>query len=159
MEVSRFVEYYFKDDSHLDELKAVAYLHDTLEDTNTTFEEIAYNFNYNVASLVLELTNDQMQKKTLTKKIYLSCKMANMSSYALTIKLLDRLSNVKDLIHADEKFRNRYLKETYYILSHFKKMRRVNKMQEQIINTIYSEMHLYENINNKENTKILSLAS
>ena len=160
VEVAKYVEYYLKDDEHLDELKAVAYLHDTLEDTDTTYEELAYQFDYFIASLVLELTNDEELKNMFTKKLYLAYKMANMSNYALTIKLLDRLANVRDLRNADAVFRKKYLFETKYILKELMSMVKLNDMQKQLVNEIFYSMSTYKNKkSNKQKTRILSLAS
>lgn len=80
----------------LDELMAAAVLHDTLEDTETTFEEIAKEFSPLVASLVYELTSDPKQIEEIGKNQYLTKKMVGMSNYGLLLKLADRLSNVMD---------------------------------------------------------------
>ena len=71
----------------------VSYLHDTLEDTNTTFEELISIFGLKIAYLVKELTNDPDIKENLGKTKYLSIKMKNMDDKALTIKLCDRLDS------------------------------------------------------------------
>jgi (p)ppGpp synthase/HD superfamily hydrolase len=86
----------FKRSTHLDEILAACLLHDTLEDTNTTFIELAKEFTPLVASLVYELTSDEAQIKKMGKKNYLTVKMYGMSSYALVIKLADRLHNISD---------------------------------------------------------------
>lgn len=51
----------FKKSKNLDELICACLLHDTLEDTETDFVELASEFTPLVASLVLELTSDQKQ--------------------------------------------------------------------------------------------------
>lgn len=81
---------------HLEELVSAAILHDTLEDTETNFDEIDVEFTPLVASLVLELTSDQEEVKRVGKNEYLIKKMLNMSYWALILKLCDRLSNVSD---------------------------------------------------------------
>jgi (p)ppGpp synthase/HD superfamily hydrolase len=43
-----------------------------------------------------------------------------MTSYALVIKLADRLHNCSDLATGSEKFRNKYVKETRFILDGLK---------------------------------------
>ena len=91
----------YKISKKLPELIVAGILHDTLEDTNTTFVELATEFSPLVASLVLELTSDPKQIQLLSKKEYLKRKMLGMSSYGLFIKLCDRLSNVMD--HPTEK--------------------------------------------------------
>lgn len=85
-----------KESKVIDELMCAAVLHDTLEDTDTNFDELQKEFSPLIASLVLELTSDPEQIKEIGKNEYLIKKMCGMSSYALVIKLADRLSNVRD---------------------------------------------------------------
>lgn len=99
-------------------------LHDTIEDCYETMEEkkaglheIATLFGFQVASLVEELTLDKSQYGSLGKKEFLAIKMNAMSSYALAIKLCDRLENVTDMKAMNEKFKKRYVSETWYILN------------------------------------------
>jgi len=86
----------YKESKKLEELMVAALLHDTLEDTDATFTEIAEAFSPLVASLVLELTSDPDEIAQIGKNPYLTKKMIGMSSYALVIKLADRLSNILD---------------------------------------------------------------
>jgi len=85
-----------KESKRLEELMVACLLHDTLEDTDTTFEELASEFTPLVASLVHELTSDDDEIERIGKNEYLTKKMTGMSSYALVIKLADRLSNIMD---------------------------------------------------------------
>jgi len=85
-----------KTSKRIEELMAACLLHDTVEDTDTTIEELAREFTPLVAQLVAELTSDPEEIKEIGKTPYLCKKMAAMSKYALTIKLADRLSNVMD---------------------------------------------------------------
>jgi len=86
----------YKKSKRFDELVAAAILHDTLEDTDTNFIELASEFTPLIASLVLELTSDEEQIKLVGKNEYLKKKMLGMSSYGLLLKLVDRLSNIMD---------------------------------------------------------------
>ena len=70
IEVARLVEQ-FKSSKNMTELKVAALLHDTLEDTNATFSEIAMEFSPLIASLVLELTSDSLEIKKTSKCEYL----------------------------------------------------------------------------------------
>lgn len=101
----------FTSDSNL---IAAAYLHDTVEDTDTTLDEIKTEFNARVASIVKELTSSGDGIKELGKQEYLARKMGSMSTDALTLKLTDRLDNVSDAGSA--KFKSKYGKETRFIL-------------------------------------------
>ncbi|MHA1797348.1 MAG: HD domain-containing protein [Candidatus Helarchaeota archaeon] len=110
-----------------DDLIKVAYLHDVLEDTEASYEEIKTNFGERIANLVLELTNDPVEISKLGKTRYLINKINKMSSDALTIKLADRLNNVEDIEETDAKFRKYYVKQTHEILEHLE--RKLNKNQ------------------------------
>lgn len=126
----------FKSTLNMDVLLASAYLHDTLEDTDATYYDIVSKFGPQVASLVLELTTDEDIKKLLGKTKYLEIKMKNMSSWALVIKLCDRLDNVSDLANSDEAFRNRYVKETIEILDYLLNNRELSQTHIAIIKSI-----------------------
>lgn len=73
-----------------------ALLHDTVEDTDTTFEELEENFGVEVKNIVSEVTDD----KTLpyhTRKM-LQVEHAGKCSYkAKLVKLADKLYNLRDL--------------------------------------------------------------
>lgn len=96
LKVSYLLASFKQQSKNMDELLCAALLHDTLEDTNTTFEEISTEFSPLVASIVEELTSDTDDITKVGKKQYLMKKMQGMSSYALTIKLVDRLANLMD---------------------------------------------------------------
>ena len=116
----------FKDSYRIEDLLIAALLHDTLEDTTATYEQIENKFGTMIADIVLELTSDKTMTTTAkNKREYLAGKMINMSSYALVIKLCDRLDNISDLSETSEEFRNRYVSETIYILDEIDKHRDV----------------------------------
>jgi len=99
-------------------LAAAAVLHDTVEDCGVELDEIAKLFGYYVAGLVEELTLDKSKYDTIGKTKYLQQEMCKMSSYALCIKLCDRLDNVEDMQSMDATFRRRYTQETIDILTY-----------------------------------------
>lgn len=119
LRVADSVRYYTQDFPVADREKMIsaAYLHDVIEDTNFNYDSIEDRFSAEVADLVVELTNDDEQKRKLGKKDYLAKKMPNMSEEALIIKLCDRLDNVSDLATTnDTKWVAKYMDETSYIL-------------------------------------------
>lgn len=76
---------------------AAAMLHDTVEDTATTREELAREFGEAVAAVVMEVTDD----KTLTKlerKRQQVVHAAHLSARARLVKLADKLDNLRDLV-------------------------------------------------------------
>ena len=135
----------FKQSKNLENLIISAYLHDTLEDTEATYYDLVEKFGPQVASIVLELTTDIDFKKELGKTKYLEIKMKNMSSWALVIKLCDRLDNVSDLINADETFKDKYIKETLEIISYLVKNRQLSNTQITIIKDILKALSNVEN--------------
>lgn len=69
----------FKKSHRLDDLISAAYLHDTIEDTNTTSQDLVKLFGGLVASLVKELTSDKEEIERVGKSNYLTDKMINMT--------------------------------------------------------------------------------
>ena len=93
---------------------AAATLHDTLEDTKTTYEELVKEFNVNVAQMVLHLTNDKKEMvEAGGKKFYLAKKINTLTSDELLIKLADRIDNITDL--TNDAWSQKYCSETRYI--------------------------------------------
>lgn len=76
-------------------LVAAAYLHDTIEDTGTSYSRLAELFGSSIANIVYALTNDKSVEKK-NKADYLASKMAGMPPDILLIKLCDILANVSD---------------------------------------------------------------
>ncbi len=80
------------------ELLAAAVLHDTIEDTDTTPEEIEHNFGTRVMNIVLEVTDDKSLPKEERKRLQV-VQAAKKSSAARKLKLADKICNVYDIIH------------------------------------------------------------
>lgn len=131
----------YKQSHNLDALISAAYLHDTIEDTDTTHEALHDLFGGLVASLVQELTSDPEQIKKVGKAQYLAHKMAAMSSYALVIKLADRLDNVKDITTAKTpEWRAKYRAETEKILDYIEKHRALSGTHQKLIELIRNKL-------------------
>jgi guanosine-3',5'-bis(diphosphate) 3'-pyrophosphohydrolase len=75
---------------------AAALLHDTVEDTGVSFEDIAANFGETVAGYVRELTDDKSLSKAERKQKQVE-KAPNISKGAKQIKLADKISNIQDV--------------------------------------------------------------
>jgi guanosine-3',5'-bis(diphosphate) 3'-pyrophosphohydrolase len=76
---------------------AAALLHDTIEDTETTPEEIRGQFGEAVAGMVEEVTDVKWLTKRSRKKIQVA-RAARSSNGAKLIKLADKISNVRDIL-------------------------------------------------------------
>ncbi len=75
------------------------WLHDTIEDTETTKEEIEEKFGINVANLVHAVTNESGEnRKERHLKTY--PKIRNTED-AITVKLADRIANIEQAISHD----------------------------------------------------------
>lgn len=73
-----------------------ALLHDTVEDTETTLEELELRFGAEVAATVAEVTNDESLPKAEQKRLQVA-KAASKSPAAKLVKLADKISNLRDL--------------------------------------------------------------
>ena len=78
------------------EVLAAALLHDTLEDTETTVEELIDNFGERVCSLVEEVTDDKTLPKFERKQRQID-HAKELTDGAALIKLGDKISNVTDI--------------------------------------------------------------
>lgn len=76
-----------------------ALLHDTVEDTQTTFNEIEEKFGKKVASYVRELTDDKSLGAEVRKRLQI-VNASHKSEGAAQIKLADKLYNLNDLLKA-----------------------------------------------------------
>ncbi|MGE0825773.1 MAG: HD domain-containing protein [Candidatus Binatia bacterium] len=74
-----------------------AILHDTLEDTQTTTEELEVRFGPEVRQVVEEVTDDKRLPKTERKRLQIE-HAPGMSARAKTIKLADKISNILGII-------------------------------------------------------------
>lgn len=76
---------------------AAALLHDTIEDTETDYEELRGQFGDDVAEIVAEVTDTKWLQKASRKRLQIS-KAARASSGAKLVKLADKISNLRDII-------------------------------------------------------------
>ena len=86
----------YKKSNKLAEIISIAILHDTIEDTEATYEEIEKEFGKMIADTVFELTNNEEECSKIGKEEYLKKKLLDLSSYALYIKLADMYCNILD---------------------------------------------------------------
>ncbi len=121
-------------------LAAGALLHDILEDTYTSYKELCDRFGIVVASLVMEVTSSGFMPKLVGKRFYLAHKMQYMSSYALVIKLADRLDNLTDMrAVALEKIKRTYF-DTIYMINYLEGKRNLTDPQKNLITAIRGKL-------------------
>ena len=75
-----------------------AILHDTIEDTETTKEEITKLFGERVCGMVLEVTDDKSLPKA-TRKLKQIEHAPHISDGAKQVKLCDKISNITDVMN------------------------------------------------------------
>ena len=74
-----------------------AILHDTIEDTDASLEEIGLLFGENVLKIVEEVTDDKRLPRKVRKKLQIEC--GRSKSYeARLIKIADKIDNLNDLM-------------------------------------------------------------
>jgi guanosine-3',5'-bis(diphosphate) 3'-pyrophosphohydrolase len=78
------------------EILAAAILHDTVEDTETTPDELEQAFGARVRGLVAEVTDDKSLPKDVRKRLQ-SEHAPQLSREAKQIKLADKISNVREI--------------------------------------------------------------
>lgn len=104
---------------HTEEMIAAALLHDTVEDTNTSLEEINNEFGAVVAELVEMLTDvskpedgSRQRRKSLDRK-----HTARAMPEAKTIKLADLIHNSQSILEHDPEFAKVYMAEKQLLLN------------------------------------------
>jgi GTP diphosphokinase / guanosine-3',5'-bis(diphosphate) 3'-diphosphatase len=73
-----------------------ALLHDTIEDTETTEDELRKRFGDKVTSIVLEVTDDKTLPKAERKRLQIE-HAPHISREAKLVKLADKISNLRDV--------------------------------------------------------------
>lgn len=86
----------YKESKNIEAIMQAAILHDTVEDCDVTYQQIADQFGCMTAGLVAELTNDEAEIERLGKEAYINRKLLMLTSYGLVIKLADMLDNASD---------------------------------------------------------------
>jgi len=75
-----------------------AVLHDTVEDTETSYEELREHFGQAVADVVMEVTDDTSLPKAERKRRQVE-HAPHMSKRAALVKLADKTCNLRDVAH------------------------------------------------------------
>jgi GTP diphosphokinase / guanosine-3',5'-bis(diphosphate) 3'-diphosphatase len=75
---------------------AAAVLHDTIEDTQTTREEVQELFGADVAGVVAEVTDDKTLRKEERKRLQIE-HAPHLTRRAKLVKLADKICNVRDV--------------------------------------------------------------
>lgn len=102
------------EDGASDDLVTAALLHDTIEDTGTTREEIAQSFNQHVADLVVSVS--EVRERDGAKLSWKECKteyldrLASATDETLVIAIADKIENVESRAEEFIKYGESFLK-------------------------------------------------
>ncbi len=73
-----------------------AVLHDTIEDTETTYQELREHFGTEIANVVMEVTDDKLLEKAERKERQV-VHAPHLSERAKLVKLADKICNLRDI--------------------------------------------------------------
>lgn len=76
---------------------AAALLHDTIEDTQTTVDELTQAFGPEIAAIVAEVTDDTSLQKQERKRLQIE-HAPQLSRSAKLVKLADKICNLRDVV-------------------------------------------------------------
>ncbi len=84
---------------HITDIRVIcsALLHDTVEDTEATAEELIIEFGQEISDIVMEVTDDKSITVKQTRKQLQIEHASIISDQAKLIKLADKISNLRDL--------------------------------------------------------------
>lgn len=95
-----------------------ALLHDTLEDTELTYQDIVAKLGFAVGDMVMELTTRAVpDEKRSGRMLRERMRLADASPTVQTIKLADMLDNMPTIIKYDSKFAKVYMAEKAELLA------------------------------------------
>jgi guanosine-3',5'-bis(diphosphate) 3'-pyrophosphohydrolase len=91
-----------------------AILHDTIEDTETTPDEIRTLFGEEILKVVLEVTDDKSLPSPVRKQLQID-HAPHISPEAKLVKLADKICNLYDLIHSPPRMWTLRRRQTYLL--------------------------------------------
>ena len=125
------------------EVFIAAILHDTIEDTDVSYNIIKKEFNKSVADLVQAVTSNKKEIKVIGKPEYLLKKMINISDNELLIKLADRLHNLEDINSVSSDFATKMIQQTTFILQGLRDKRSLTNQHKKLIRKINKQIQSY----------------
>jgi guanosine-3',5'-bis(diphosphate) 3'-pyrophosphohydrolase len=86
-------------EGHVTDIETIcgALLHDTVEDTQTSPEELECEFGHTICNIVMEVTDDKTLPKAERKQAQID-HAAHISDKAKLVKLADKISNLRDIL-------------------------------------------------------------
>jgi guanosine-3',5'-bis(diphosphate) 3'-pyrophosphohydrolase len=96
---------------YTDAMLAAALLHDTIEDTPVTRDDIERTFGPDVSALVWDLTDQCHAGNRATRKAAEAARLGTIAPEAQTVKLADMISNMRSIVPNDPGFAVVFLRE------------------------------------------------
>jgi len=121
-----------------------ALLHDTIEDTETTPEELKAIFGEKIASIVMEVTDDKNLPKAQRKALQIE-HAAHASMEAKLVKLADKICNLRDILTNPPSGWDLPRKQEYFAWSYavVAGVRGTNSKLEKVFDVIMQEGQVY----------------
>jgi (p)ppGpp synthase/HD superfamily hydrolase len=118
------------------EMIAAAWLHDTVEDTGVTLQDIETEFGHEISNLVADLTDVSRPRdgNRAVRKAIDREHIAQAASRAKTIKLADLIDNCRDICRYDPGFARVYIKEAAALMEVLKEGHQ--RLYEQALNVL-----------------------
>ena len=83
---------------HDENILIAAILHDVIEDTDASYEEISKEFSPEVADIVIEVTDDKELPYAIRKELQVKG-ASSLSRDAKKIKIADKICNIRDIVN------------------------------------------------------------
>jgi len=90
-------------------IMAAAWLHDTVEDTETTYTELVSEFGHEISDIVFAVTSEPGENRAA--KFRKTALKIQSNQKALIVKLADRIANTEASLETNRKLYNMYSKE------------------------------------------------
>ncbi|XP_046347397.2 guanosine-3',5'-bis(diphosphate) 3'-pyrophosphohydrolase MESH1-like [Haliotis rufescens] len=139
------VAYILTEEAGITDLSVIqtALLHDTVEDTSTTFDEIEAEFGKEVRDLVAELSDDKTLMKEDRKRLQIE-HAPHASPKAKLVKLADKLYNLRDLQRTTPRGWSQKRLEDYFIWAArvVAGLRGTNRTMEDALDNIFKERNV-----------------
>lgn len=101
---------------HTDTMVCAALLHDVVEDTPVTLDDVRRGFGDEVAAIVDALTERRIAGNRSARKECEAARLARASSAAKTVKLADLIDNCESIVAGDAGFARLFLAEMQRLL-------------------------------------------
>ena len=119
---------------------AAALLHDTVEDTDATVEDIKELFGKEIMAIVIEVTDDKSLSSSERKRLQIE-NAAHISQEAKLVKLADKICNLQDMLERPPVKWSLQRKSEYFDWAKqvIDQLRGTNRILEEIFDKIYQQ--------------------